>query len=349
MSDNVLFGAEGWEALAAMAHSADLKEWHILTDAVVDVQCLPVLFEKVPGLQTVERTVIPTGEGNKSLLTAEHVMTRLLKQGMERQGTLVCVGGGKVTDLGGFIASVYKRGVRHINIPTTLMAQTDAALGGKTAVNIGQVKNAAGTFHWPKLTVIDRIFLHTLPGTEVSSGMAEVIKHAIIADADLFKKLEKHGRVRPDEAILSASARVKMRIVAADPMERGLRKALNFGHSVGHAVEGFYALSADGRISHGAAVAAGMRVESALASAQGLITRNDLNRIMSLIDVWSDDEPQLSVADVPHLLALMANDKKNVGGRINFSLPDRIGNVLTDRWATPEEVRAVLVATLVEP
>jgi len=348
MSDHVLFGVDGWGELATMADAADPKEWHILTDSVVEALCLPVLLEKVPRLRSVERTAIQSGEGNKTLITAEHVMARLLQQGMSRQGTLVCLGGGMITDLGGFIASVYKRGVRHINIPTTLMAQTDAALGGKTAINIGQVKNSVGTFHWPKLTVIDRIFLHTLPDSEVSSGMAEVIKHAIIADAGLFSLLEKCGRAMPDEAILSASARVKMRIVAADPMESGLRKALNFGHTVGHAIEGFCSLSADGRLSHGAAVAAGMRVESALALAQGLITRNDLNRILSLIDVWSDDEPKLSVADVPHLLALMANDKKNIGSRINFSLPDGIGSVLTDRWATPDEVRIAL-STLMKP
>ena len=349
MSDRVLFGAEGWAALADLTPGADLREWHLLTDTVVEGQCLPLLFEKVPGLRGIERTVIEEGEANKTLATAEQVMSRLLRQGMSRQGMLVCVGGGMVTDLGAFVASVYKRGVGHINIPTTLMAQTDAALGGKTAVNIGQVKNAAGTFHWPRLTVIDREFLRTLPEAEIASGMAEVIKHAIIADADLFARLEALGRKLPDEAMLTASAQVKLRIVAADPHEKGLRKALNFGHTVGHALEGLFSLSGNGGITHGAAVAAGMRAECALAAAQGHITQNESNRIASLIDTWGDDACRISAADVPPLMALMTNDKKNVGTRLNFSLPQGIGHVLTDCWATPDEVMAALSSTLLRP
>lgn len=340
MNSPVLTALQGYVALEALLAERPINEVHLLTDGRMFHLCSGHLFDKLPALRGVACTKIVLGEEGKTLCTVEHLVERLAEQEMSKNGLLVCFGGGGVSDVGGFAASIYKRGIAHANIPTTLMAQTDAALGGKTAVNLGPIKNVLGTFHWPVLTVLDSAYLATLPNNELINGWAESVKHAIIADAQLFDRIEALGQPRVDDAFLMASAQIKLDIVAADPFEKGFRKALNFGHTVGHAIEGYF-LEYQNPIGHGLAIAEGMKVELTLAHRLGLLAEPEYVRAYSLLDklygriIYPDDPTD-------RLMALMRNDKKNKSGKIGFALPTAIGavdhNVLVDEAFVREVV-----------
>ena len=228
----------------------------------------------------VPRIVLPPGEEQKSFPSAEWLCGQLAQTGIDRSGALIALGGGVVGDLAGFCAAVFMRGIRWVNVPTTLLAMVDAGVGGKTAVNLCEGKNLAGRFHAPALVVIDPLALATLPPREYRSGMAEVIKHAVISDPALFTRLEKataFGSL-PD---LDAALSVKLRIVERDPLEEDVRAVLNFGHTIGHAIEA----SSGFALTHGEAVSIGMVAEARLAERVSIAEPGTAERIRRVLEM----------------------------------------------------------------
>jgi 3-dehydroquinate synthase len=275
---------------------------------------------------------IPPGEGQKSLETAARLYGRLTDLNAERTTPILALGGGVIGDLAGFVAATYMRGVPLVQIPTTILAQCDSSIGGKTAVNHGTLKNRIGAFYHPRLTISDVSLLQTLNRREVSDGLSEVIKHGVILDAALFQFLEeKIEQIRGlDGSLLehavAASARIKADIVVQDELDLGLRNVLNYGHTVGHAVETVSGLS----IWHGEAVAIGMAVEARLACELGLIQNADVARIINLLE-RAGLKTALPALDRTSMIAALMHDKKIAGGRVKFALPQGIGKVvLTD-------------------
>lgn len=313
----------------------------VLADENTSLCCYPLLQPYLPvGAILIS---IPAGETHKQLSSCEVIWEQLNAHGFQRRDMLVCLGGGVITDIGAFVASTYLRGIPFVQIPTSLLAMVDAGIGGKTGVDLGHHKNRIGTFAFPVCTVCDPVFLKTLPVREWKEGSAEMYKHAIIADPVLWNKLQRLT-VYPglDDEILERAVTVKLNIVHQDPLEKGLRKVLNFGHTIGHAYESFR-LSAGDPVSHGFAVAVGMQVEARLARMSGCLEEEPYSEIIDrLCQVFG--AANLSGILYSELMHWMRFDKKNSDARISFSLPDTIGSCVWDRYADPEILRETLLS-----
>jgi 3-dehydroquinate synthase len=265
--------------------------------------------------------VIPAGERHKTLDTIRNLYDEFLSHGLDRNGVVVAVGGGVIGDMAGFAAATFMRGVRWVNAPTTLLAMVDASLGGKTGVDLPQGKNLVGAFHPPALVVSDPLALNTLPEAERISGLAEVVKHGLIGDAALFESLETSATFGSLDQ-LERAIRVKIRVVEADPFEKGRRAALNLGHTIGHGVE-----AASGyRLRHGESVAIGLCGEAFMAERMGLAERALTERIEAALKRLGLPTrcPGLHASAIR---AAMGSDKKQSGGRLKFALPKRVGEV----------------------
>lgn len=290
--------------------------------------------------------VLPPGERQKSLRTVENVTGILLREGLGRDGAVVAMGGGVIGDLAGLVAATFQRGVPVVQMPTTLLAQVDSAIGGKVGVNHALGKNMIGAFHQPALVWSDSAMLRTLPPREIVSGLAEVVKCGIIRDRRLFHWLESDlDRVLDLETdalrfIIERSSRIKARVVAADEREHGLRMILNHGHTVGHGLEAAAGFS---RLRHGEAVLLGMRIEAQMAAWMGLLPERHRERIAVLIDRLPVPRPRLSLSRV---LAHMGRDKKNRRGRMRFVLPTSIGRVEVVEQADPRLIADAIRASL---
>lgn len=298
-----------------------------------------------PQLPDSELIVLPAGDDNKTLASVEKVWRALVGGGATRRAMVVNFGGGMVTDLGGFAAATFKRGVRFINVPTTLLGAVDAAVGGKTGINFCGLKNEIGAFQEADAVIISAVYFPTLPHRELMSGYAEMVKHALIADAAEYSRLLATDPATVDAdgmlALLRRSVEVKRRIVAEDPREQGIRKALNLGHTIGHALEEL-AMEKGRPVPHGAAVAHGLLAEMVLANLSAGFPSAELHRYAS----WLRENYSpiaFSCDDYPRLLGLMAHDKKNATpGQINFTLLAAPGSPLTDRTATEQNITAAL-------
>ncbi len=312
----------------------------ILTDETTHRLCLP-LVKNFSCLKDAQEIVIAAGDINKSLEAVSHVWSSLQQGGASRHSLMVNLGGGMVTDLGGFAASTFKRGIHFINIPTTLLAMVDASVGGKTGINFGGLKNEIGVFNNADCVILDTNFLKTLDTENLLSGYAEMLKHGLISTekhwADLLnfdlENLEKLG------AIVGESVEVKQRIVTEDPTEKGIRKALNLGHTVGHAFESL-ALQRQ-PVLHGYAVAWGLVCELYLSVAK---TGFPVDKMRQTVKFIFDNYGRMPITcdDYPTLLELMTHDKKNVAGQINFTLLGGIGDIRINQTATKEEIEEAL-------
>lgn len=284
--------------------------------------------------------VIPAGEEHKTLETCMQVWQQMEALGMTRDDVLICQGGGVVTDLGGFCAACYKRGIRHINRPTTLLSTIDAAYGGKTGVNFLGLKNNIGAFHLPIAVEPQTQLFHHLDSVQLRSGMAEMVKHGLLDSSEMFHQLLAIDLNAPDVweqiiALLPANLAVKERIVEQDPEEKGLRKALNFGHTIGHAIEELSGMP------HGYAVLYGMVAELYLSVIRCDFPREELR----LLTHWKHEyfgSYQCPCSRVDELLDLMRHDKKNEGESINFTLLSSIGTPLINQYPTDQEIREAL-------
>jgi len=288
---------------------------------------------------------IPDGEEYKDLLWVEHVFNILLKAKLDRSSALVALGGGVIGDITGFAASTYMRGISYIQVPTTLLAQVDSSVGGKTGVNHRLGKNMIGTFWQPRLVWIDTATLKTLPGREFLSGLAEVIKYGVIWDGKLFDFLEagKKGILNLDNKsimhIIKRSCEIKAEVVSKDERESGLRSILNFGHTIGHAIE-----TATGyrRYLHGEAVAIGMCLEAELSGKLKFIGSDKVQRIKSLVESYGLPSEMPEDIDIKHILSSMELDKKAVAGELRFILPERIGKVKIHKGVSEKVIRELL-------
>lgn len=311
----------------------------VIVDENTQEHCWPYLLTTFDGLQDAEVIVLPSGEENKVMEVSFQVWEAFTNYGVQRGDLVINLGGGVVTDMGGFIASVYKRGLRFINVPTSLLAMIDASVGGKTGINLGQHKNQLGVFSFPELTICDPIFLKTLPQKQFVSGTAEMFKHAIISSKEHWSALESMDFNNISTDIIFNSIQIKAEVVDNDPTEKGLRKVLNLGHTVGHAIEGLFI--EEHLYTHGECVAWGMLVESAISNQLGLMEEEGFIEISGMI---RDKFPSMTINNehFDALIALMKNDKKNNTSKINFSLPTKIGAVVFDQQIEEEIIREAL-------
>lgn len=315
----------------------------ILTDQTTHDMCLPKL-QNFLCLKGAKSIVIKAGDTNKTLDSLAEVWTALSQGGATRHSLMINLGGGMVTDLGGFAASTFKRGIDFINIPTTLLAMVDASVGGKTGINFGGLKNEIGVFSDSKFVIINTQFLDTLDHDNICSGYAEMLKHDLISDNKHWAELVGFKLAQPDLAqlqrMVAESIKVKERIVTEDPHEHGIRKALNLGHTVGHALESF-AMKHGRPVLHGYAVAYGMVCELYLSARKtGFPTDKMHQTVRFILDHYG--RLPYTCYDYPELLELMRHDKKNTSGIINFTLLGGIGDIRINQTATKEEIEEAL-------
>jgi 3-dehydroquinate synthase len=285
---------------------------------------------------------IKHGEANKTIKTLEFIWKKMLKGGVDRSSVVVTLGGGVVGDIGGFAAATFMRGIPVVHIPTTLLAQVDAGVGGKTAIDFCGIKNSIGVFHQPSAVVIDVQMLSTLPHRQLVSGFAEIIKHAIIADKDFFILLSKKkiSEIKNNEwmHIISKSIEIKTNIVEQDENEKnGIRKQLNFGHTIGHAVEAL-SLKTNHPLLHGEAVAIGMMAEARMSRLAGLLSKKEEELIISVL--WHlENLKHISGISFSQIHHIIKTDKKNKKEILLWSLPIAIGKVQSDLILTGEVVK----------
>ena len=325
----------------------DVSSFVVLADEHTALLCLPLLLEHWKFPEPPLLIQQPAGEGGKDWANASKLLVRLSQLGVDRSSVLIALGGGVTTDLGGFLASVYMRGIRFVLLPTSLLAMVDASIGSKSGLDVGGAKNLAGLFCRPELIGIWPGFLKTLPESEVQQGVAEMLKHALIASKAHWESLSvakqkvmsEFLKAGPDAlAWIRESARIKHEIVLADPLEHGRRALLNFGHTVGHAVESAF-MEASKPIGHGQAVLFGMRVELILAES---LTGFDRGReVDAVLSDWS--EPlDLGSISIDRLLHWMRFDKKRLRGSLKFSLPVNIGEAISGVECSELELRSAL-------
>ncbi len=303
----------------------------IVVDENTHQHCLPYLITTFSELSKAEVIVLPKGEENKQFSIVFNVWEALTEYQISRSDLIINLGGGMITDMGGFIASCYKRGCDFINIPTSLLGMVDASIGGKTGVNLDNYKNQIGVFANPKIVYIDTSFLQSLPTEELKNGYAEIIKHGLITSQELYltalTKSESLSEI--DEAFLLQFIEVKNDIVKKDPKEKGLRKILNFGHTIGHVIEGHFMDSL--QISHGHSVAIGMVMEAFLSTKHSTLNKKSYSSIeKALFSQFSI--PKLNDKDIQSMISMLSNDKKNSKGRINVCLLKSIGNCTYDNY-----------------
>lgn len=297
----------------------------VFADANTAEICLPIFRQYLDDVDNFDIIETDPGEENKNIDFCIGIWKTLLDFEADRKCLMINLGGGVITDMGGFVASTYKRGIDFVNIPTTLLAQVDASVGGKTGIDIDNVKNMVGTFSLPQAVFIENAFLSTLPEREMLSGFAEIIKHGLIADADYYQNLKNSSYLTIEPGTIYRSVEIKNQVVTEDPFEKGLRKILNFGHTIGHAVES-HSLSKDKKpLTHGEAIAIGMVCEAFLSAKYCNLTPNELGDISQyILSVY----PKYHIKEnsFQTLITLMQSDKKNEDGFIMFSLLEKIGN-----------------------
>lgn len=330
---SIVFNENAYPALNSILQENKYSKIFLIVDENTNEYCLP---EFLPLLSTeipFEIIELESGEIHKNIQTCTEVWTILTELGGDRKSLILNLGGGVITDLGGFVASTFKRGIDFINIPTTLLGMVDASVGGKNGVDLGTLKNQVGTITNPKMVVIDSRFLDTLPQNQMRSGLAEMMKHGLISNKkywDRFLDLTQLDTSDLDTLIHEAIG-IKNHIVQQDPTENGIRKALNFGHTLGHAIESYFLENEDKTtLLHGEAIAIGMILESYLSLEKNLITSSEYLEIKNTIkSIFSTVE--FSEKDLAPICDLLIHDKKNEYGKIQFALLDGIGGVKTNQ------------------
>ena len=338
----VIIAEDLGQSLNKAMEACERDKVFILLDETTEKCCLPVV-EAAVGLQDAKRIIIGATDTHKTLESLAHVWEELGIGGGTRHSLLINIGGGMVTDLGGFAASTFKRGINYINIPTTLLSMVDASVGGKTGINFRGLKNEIGVFNNASTVILDTQFLKTLDAENICSGYAEMLKHGLISNEKMWAELMNFELEQPDLRQLSQmvadSVAVKERIVTEDPTEQGIRKALNLGHTVGHAFESF-ALKRQ-PVLHGYAVAWGLICELYLSCMKTGFPTDKMHQTVRFI---KEHYGMMTITcdDYPTLLELMTHDKKNVAGSINFTLLGGIGDIRINQTATKDEIYEAL-------
>ena len=303
----------------------------ILVDSNTENHCLPHFLAKYNVPENTEVISIAAGEEHKHINTCLGVWEALSELGADRNSLLINLGGGVVTDLGGFVAASFKRGIDFINVPTSLLSMVDASVGGKTGVDLGALKNQVGVIINPQAVVVDTDFLATLPANEYRSGYAEMLKHGLIQDENYWKLLADYTSITTDDIAthIHHSVGIKNKVVKEDPRENGLRKILNFGHTLGHAIES-YCLTEENKTTllHGEAIAIGMIMEAYLSMELLGLSKENCDEIKGVFNaIYS--KVNFTAKDIEAILQLLIYDKKNSHGKIKFCLLKAIG---TPQW-----------------
>ena len=316
----------------------------ILVDENSVKHCYPQLVERIEAFEDAEIIEVESGEESKNIDVCIQIWNTMSEFGADRKSLLVNLGGGVIGDMGGFIASTFKRGIDFINIPTTLLSQVDASVGGKVGIDLNHLKNEIGVFNNPAAVFIDSNFLNSLDKRQILSGFAEIIKHALIADAAYWKKVIKVNFSNFDalDELIETSIHIKNTIVMSDPKEQNIRKSLNFGHTIGHAIETF-SLEHDNRkhLLHGEAIAVGMVCEAYLSNNICKLSDDELSEITQFI-ISKYKTVRIEEMDMHRLIELMKHDKKNDKGDINFSLLSAIGKCEINKTAKPDLIKQSL-------
>ena len=319
ISYNVHFQDKGYNSLSNLIAENNYSTLFILVDENTFKYCYPKF---IPNLQTdkrIEVIEIESGEINKNLETCIGVWNAITELGGDRKSLIITLGGGVITDLGGFVASCFKRGIDFVNIPTTLLSMVDASVGGKTGVDLGVLKNQIGLFANPEMVLVDAAYLTTVSEREIKSGTAEIIKYGITYDITLFNEIKNNKDLKIEDLIFR-SIEIKNEVVLKDPKEQNIRKILNFGHTLGHAIESFYLESDDKEsLTHGEAIAIGMVCESYMSSKiLNFPIKNVVEIKKVILSIYNKTD--LLIEDFSGILELLKHDKKNVKGRVNFVL-----------------------------
>lgn len=347
MKEKIIFTNLVGEALDDLIESAGAPQVVIVADTNTAQYVLPVLSNESRTAASAKVITIPDGDANKNLESLASLWKQLSDMQATRKTLVVNLGGGVVSDLSGFAAASYKRGMRCVNIPTTVLAAVDASVGGKTGINFNGLKNQIGAFAEPEAVIISSIYFNTLPQQEILSGYAEMLKHGLLEDEATLGKLLAYSPVYPvfdSKAILpliEASVGVKSRIVEQDPTEQGIRKALNLGHTIGHAFEA-YSYARKSPIAHGYAVAWGLVAELVLSHMKLGFPSDTVHKVADYV-LTNYGAFAIDCNDYPALIAAMRQDKKNaVADKINFTLLESVGHPQIDCTATEKEIGSAL-------
>ncbi len=337
-SDNYpIFFENSIDELAAFVKQGRYSRFFILTDENTGQYCLPIVKSKLGEESGYDIIEINAGEESKDIDFCIGVWKMLIDFGADRKSLLINLGGGVISDLGGFAASTFKRGIDFVHVPTTLLSQVDASVGGKTGIDIDSIKNIIGTFTQPKAVFIELDFLDTLPPRQILSGLAEMLKHGLIQDAAYWNQLKTSDLSKPSAELVHRSVAIKNNITIEDPHEKGIRKALNFGHTIGHAVETYSLINDTDSLSHGEAIAIGMICEAYLAHKKTGLPTEELKEITDTLNTLY---PRYTINESTFdtLLEYMKKDKKNQNGNINCTLLTNIGVCNIDNICTEAEL-----------
>lgn len=343
MKQDVIIADNLERCLAEAVGKVEHDRLFVLTDTTTKQLCWPVVQNYAVMKDAIMITIHPTDEA-KTLETLATVWTSLQKGGATRHSLMINLGGGMVTDLGGFAASTFKRGMAYINIPTTLLSQVDASVGGKTGINFGGLKNEIGVFNCANSVILSSTFLRTLDTENMLSGYAEMLKHGLLSSKENWAELLTFNITTPDYATLqnlvAKSVAIKEQIVKEDPTEKGIRKALNLGHTAGHAIESL-ALKEGRTILHGYAVAWGLLMELYLSARKCGFPAKEMHQM----EAYIKEHYGKFLYDCKHyetLYNFMSHDKKNQGGNINFTLLGGIGDIRINQTASQDEIEEML-------
>lgn len=333
---------ENFSALQVYLNESSFDQLFFLVDENTHQYCLPLILSNLETDIPFEIVEIESGEEMKNIQTATQLWEILTEMNATRNSLLINVGGGVITDMGGFVASTYKRGIAFINVPTTLLAMVDASIGGKTGIDLLHYKNIVGTFAQPEHIMVFQGFLRTLDYTQLRSGFAEMLKHGLIYNREHWSNLSDLRELDADQLLdmIPVSMNIKQEVVDQDFDEKNIRKILNFGHTIGHAVESLF-LQKGNPIFHGEAVAIGMICESHLAYLEGLL---DLESHQHIVHIIQKFFPYITISHLynDEILALMAHDKKNTSNTINFSLINSIGSCIYNHHSNEENITKAL-------
>ncbi|MBA4300242.1 3-dehydroquinate synthase [Algoriphagus alkaliphilus] len=338
--DSIIFTAEAKQALSRVLTQLSFSKLAVLTDQNTQSLCLPIVSSFLPK-DTIFISV-RSGEVQKNLETCTEIWSQMTDAALDRKALMLNLGGGVITDMGGFCASLYKRGIRFLNMPTTLLSQVDASVGGKLGVDFNGLKNHLGVFNEPETVIIAPEFLKTLPLAELRSGYAEILKHGLIRDKSYFNKLKTTNWEFQDwESLIIHSVGIKKAVVEADPKEAGLRKILNFGHTIGHAFESYF-LDTKNHLLHGEAIALGMICEGFLSFEKNAFSFDELDQLTKImIQIYGKVE--FSVNELNPILDLCLQDKKNEGSSLLFSLLNSIGDCAYNIPVNRDEIREAII------
>ena len=326
-SGQLFVGIQSTELLGDLiANNFSTSQIVIVTDRTVKRKCLPYLYSVVPILRKAKVIAFEPGEASKNLTTVQDIWKRLIQLGADRKTLVINIGGGVVTDLGGFAAAAYKRGIEFINLPTSLLAQVDASVGGKVGVDFQFYKNEIGFFKQPFATLIDPHFLISLDQRQITNGYAEMLKHGLVLDKNHWNDLiaQPFTDLEGLEKLIQQSVLLKKKIVEKDPFDNGLRKCLNFGHTIGHGIESYF-LKQGKSVLHGEAIAAGMYIEAFICLQMGILKKKDFEALENAFELIFDPLP-LKVDQVKPIWKLMLGDKKNENGEVKMVGIKNIGN-----------------------